>query len=367
MIIHVRYAIMVAAINMAGGVSPAADIGSAVSYRALQSDIVSLVPDRLSVMTYNVKGLPWPIASGRAAAIDEIGARLHRAREQGVQPNVIMLQEAFGDTAQRIADRAGYRFVAMGPDAAEQARYRFSAPIPRDWSRGENIGKSLNSGLAILSDFPLSDVETLAFGDQACAGFDCLANKGVMKASVDVPGYVAPVQLFNTHLNSRKASGVEIGKANRAFRRQLMIAARFVDDATDIASPMIIAGDFNIGKDNERRATFASLSTSGRLPEFIALENASGSHAISARLIRDQRQWDDMTATVRRSKDLIFADPALKPVDAHVRFGTEADGSSLSDHVGYQIDYALPQARRAAPAHLAANEAGHPFQRASRR
>ena len=270
MIVHVRYAIMVTAINMAGGVSPAADIVPLASYRAVQTDIAGLAPNRLSVMTYNIKGLPWPIASDRAQAIDEIGARLRRAREQGNQPDVIMLQEAFGDTAQRIADRAGYRFVAIGPDAAEQARYRFSTPIPRDWSRGENIGKSLNSGLAILSDFPLSDVETLAFGDQACAGFDCLANKGIVKASVDVPGYAAPVRLFNTHLNSRKASGVEIGKANRAFRRQLMIAARFVDDATDPASPMIFAGDFNIGKDKDRRATCLAWPVTRRVNRTVA-------------------------------------------------------------------------------------------------
>ena len=367
MIIHVRYAIMVAAINVAGGVSPAADIGPIASYRALQSNIISPAPDRLSIMTYNIKGLPWPIAQGRAQAIDEIGDRLRIARKQGNQPHVIMLQEAFGDTAQHIASRAGYRFVALGPDEAEQARYSFNARMPRDWSRGENIGKSLNSGLAILSDFPLSDVRTLAFGDQACAGFDCLANKGVMKATLDMPGNVAPVQLFNTHLNSRKASGVEIGRANRAFRRQLMAAARFVDEIADPVLPMVFAGDFNIGKDEDRRTIFASLSTSGRLPAFVALEKASGNHVVSARLLDDRRQRDDMTATVRRSKDLIFADPALKPVAAHVPFGIEADGSSLSDHVGYQIDYALPPERRTAAAYLAANAADNPFQGGSRR
>jgi len=368
MIIHVRYAIMVAAINMAGGVSlSAADIGSGSSYRTLTTDNPGRLPDRFSVMAYNVKGLPWPIAHGRTQAIDEIGRRLRVAREQGSQPHVVVLQEAFGDTAQRIADRAGYRVVAMGPDAAEQARYVFDKKMPRDWSRGENIGKSLNSGLAILSDFPLRDVKTLAFGDQACAGFDCLANKGVMTALVDMPGYAAPVQLFNVHLNSRKASGVETGKANRAFRRQLMIATRFVEEEADPAVPMIFAGDFNIGKDEERRATFASLSASGHLPEFVTLNKASGSYAINAGLVRDRRQWEDMIATVRRSKDLIFADPVLKPVAAHIRFGTEADGSSLSDHVGYQIDYALPDhRRRKAPVHIAANETAGPLKGGSR-
>jgi hypothetical protein len=32
--------------------------------------------DTLSVMTYNVKGLPWPVAWGRDGALDAIGQRL---------------------------------------------------------------------------------------------------------------------------------------------------------------------------------------------------------------------------------------------------------------------------------------------------
>ena len=37
----------------------------------------------LAVLTYNVKGLPWPAASGRKEALAQIGARLAAMRRKG--------------------------------------------------------------------------------------------------------------------------------------------------------------------------------------------------------------------------------------------------------------------------------------------
>lgn len=341
MFIHVRYALLVAAVNMASGVSSAINSPPDTLYRSAQKEVSPEPVKQLSVMTYNIKGLPWPIATGREEAIKQIGERLRLMREQGAQPHAILLQEAFGDTARQIATQAGYRHIALGPDVTDKPRYGFSATISRDWSRGEAIGKRLNSGLAILSDFPITSSETLAFGDQACAGFDCLANKGVMKATIRVPGQDAPLLLFNTHLNARTASAVPVEKANHAFRRQLALTARFISDSSTPETSMIIGGDFNIGKDEKRRSAFTRLSWSRRLPAFASLSRASGIQAMNAGLIEGGQGHADMTAINHRTKDLIFADPRLVPVDAAIPFGTEPDGSSLSDHMGYQIDYAF--------------------------
>ena len=53
----------------------------------------------LSVMTYNVNGLPWPVAFGREAALERIGARLAEMRRGERQPRLVLLQEAFRDDA----------------------------------------------------------------------------------------------------------------------------------------------------------------------------------------------------------------------------------------------------------------------------
>ena len=46
----------------------------------------------------------------------------------------------------------------------------------------------------------------------ACAGFDCLANKGVLLARIAVPGMAQPLTVANAHLNARKAAGVSVVK-----------------------------------------------------------------------------------------------------------------------------------------------------------
>lgn len=79
-------------------------------------------PPGLSIMAYNVKGLPWPLASDRSADFARIEARLLAMRAQDAQPHVIILQEAFTEPAKAIARHCGYRFVVEGPSASFRCR-----------------------------------------------------------------------------------------------------------------------------------------------------------------------------------------------------------------------------------------------------
>lgn len=354
---HGRYAILVIAVNLFCGFSVVQ--GSAPVSLRQEMTAGRAETDRISVLSYNVKGLPWPIAWGRDAAMEQIADRLNARRQHGEQPDIVLLQEAFTDTAREIGRRAGYRHIAFGPDAGQAAESEAAGPLGRDWMRGETIGKQLGSGLAIISDFPILSVRTIAFGDTACAGFDCLANKGAMMALVRIPGRREPVRIFNTHLNARSASGVSIGKANLAFRRQIALLARFIRRETrNIApesTPVIIAGDFNIGQDEDRRATFAAFSMKRRLPDFVTLPKASGAQVIRKNAVTGVGHKADMRAIVDRTKDLMFASPALRPIAASVPFGKQASGPALSDHFGYRIDYALRPEPGAVPVRLATN------------
>src|SRR4051812_5264204 len=74
-----------------------------------------MTSSELRILSYNVEGLPWPVASGRAAAADRIASTLRALREQGRQPQVVALQEAFSAAAKRIGRNGGYSYAAYGP------------------------------------------------------------------------------------------------------------------------------------------------------------------------------------------------------------------------------------------------------------
>ena len=100
-----RLALLIALAALLGAPAPAA---TPVQDLAAMSAAWPKPAGEFSVMTYNVKDLPWPIAADRKAAIGAIGQRLALMRSKGVQPDVVLLQEAFGEEAQAIGRAAGY-------------------------------------------------------------------------------------------------------------------------------------------------------------------------------------------------------------------------------------------------------------------
>ncbi len=208
----------------------------------------------VSVMSYNVEGLPPPARFGRSDSINRIGAGLALMRGEGRQPHVVLLQEAFRGTSDHIAQAGGYRYRAHGPsaDAVNDAHppdgdaREFAATA--SLLKGESAGKWLDSGLAILSDYPIVRVERTAFPRWACAGFDCLANKGVLIAWIAMPGARGPVAFVDTHLNSRKASGVDPVRADRAYAYQLQNLRSLLRARIPASRPVFLGGDFNVGR-----------------------------------------------------------------------------------------------------------------------
>ncbi|WP_420144203.1 endonuclease/exonuclease/phosphatase family protein [Sphingobium sp.] len=314
----------------------------------------------LSVMTYNVMGLPWPVAFGRAQAIDSIADRLAMLRCDGHQPHVVLLQEAFLADPDQFAQRAGYAHVAAGPDA--QARSAM-AQTPADtaflaqarWDRGETMSKQLGSGLMILSDYPIERIDRLAYPAFACAGFDCLANKGALIAHLRVPGVARPVAVVNTHLNARKAAAVPVARSQRAFDRQVALLTAFVRHHVPAHQPMIVGGDLNIGRDPDRiRSFFTHWRSAGQA--FVTASLGGGRRALAqgAAIGADARR--DLAETVERGKDWLFARDGngapMAVAHAAVPFGGTAE-TRLSDHAGYMIGYAPADMR---PIRVAAME-----------
>ncbi|MCT2399629.1 endonuclease/exonuclease/phosphatase family protein [Novosphingobium mangrovi (ex Huang et al. 2023)] len=295
----------------------------------------------LSVMTWNVKGLPMPVAFGRPSALSEIGRRLASLRHEGRQPHIVLLQEAFISEAKSIGAEGGYPYMAIGPqpdDAAPSPSLDAGFRENARWRKGEDDGKWVGSGLVILSDYPIVETARMAFPQDQCAGYDCLAAKGVLLARVAVPGTSRPVTVIDTHLNSRKASGVSVARANTAYAWQAGTVRRFVAKNVGPEDDVIFGGDFNIGHDPHR------LAAAGRGGGFLTGSKEAIATAAGAKLSAPGDEADFL-AVQDRAKDKEYYRPgngsrlALRGVE--IPFGIAEGGFDLSDHLGFVATYQL--------------------------
>lgn len=302
--------------------------------------------DPVSVLTYNIKGLPWPLASDREAAFVAIEGRLRGLRAVGKQPHVMVLQEAFTERAKQIGANSGYVYHADGPardDGSVTARTTGAAGFEsaRSALKGETEGKWTDSGLQIFSDYPIVEVKRAAFGADRCAGFDCLANKGALLVELRVPGREVPVTVVATHLNSRHASGVADGRSLEAYRRQLGALADFLASNRDPRSPLILAGDFNASS-AARRALLVTAKLVPASTTRPSMVQSALEAVVSASVLPRQIASEAAYITGRGRDWQFFGDGSqwsLKPAGMSIPFGREKNGSSLSDHFGFVIDY----------------------------
>lgn len=300
--------------------------------------------DSISVLTYNIKGLPWPVATGRTDALGKIGERLAQMRARGTAPNIVVLQEGFTDASAEMQHQGGYQYAVSGPGANYSSKIHAPTPLIEfieDASplKGETEGKFVSSGLRIFSDFPIVRVERLAFPQHACAGYDCLANKGILAAWIKVPSYSNPIAIIDTHLNSRGASGVGTGRADTAWAMQAKIVMRFISDKIPVGSSVIFAGDLNTGQ------VPARIKVINEEGDFLPRGSDALRLAVATDKVRDLRQLVDARSIINRAKDWQWFRSGntqqLRLIDVSVPFGVEPDGSSLSDHFGYIANYRL--------------------------
>ena len=299
----------------------------------------------LTVMTYNVHGLPWPVIADRGAALDAIGTRLAALRARGAAPHVVVLQEAFSSAARRIGARSGYRYVLDGPGTDAVSPFP-ETPLPQRYRRrGEGLGAWLTSGLVLLSDYPVVASWQAVFPRSDCAGYDCLANKGVMLARISVPGLALPVDLVTAHVNSRTATHTPLDHADAAYQRQLVLVARFVRDHSDPRLPLIFAGDLNLDSVDLRIAALE-----GARAGWVAARGDSQGGAVVAICGRRVGPCHlglgfGSIETGQRNNDWqIFAggrDVAIRATQARLHFRPDGAGRMLSDHQALIVDYRL--------------------------
>jgi len=296
----------------------------------------------VSIMSYNVHGLPWPLTHGRPGALRKIGARLAAMRAEGDQPHLVLLQEAFTHHAKAIAREAGYPYAVRGPGRGDRRGAHPDAGAVQfvrsnNKLKGEGDGTFEDSGLLVLSDYPIVDVKRMPYSRFACAGYDCLANKGVLLVRIAVPGAMKPLTVVDTHMNSRGASGVPPQRSDAAYARQAEELRDFVSANIPADVPAVVAGDFNIKHDAFRRAMIT-----GGGGVLSGAEDAIRS-ALSGGANLDNKA--EVETIADHGADWLFArggaGTRLRLERISVPFGKEANGKSLSDHYGYVAHYSL--------------------------
>lgn len=314
----------------------------------------------ITVLIYNVAGLPWPLGCGKAsrdtddngkripiacnrsAAMKDLGTMLGKWRMRGNEPDIIMLQEAFISAAVVIPEMAGYpNWVTgpgpkdLGPKYSERVSEEFIAE--RSFWKGEKLGKRQSSGLVLASNFPIVELHNHPFNQWECAGFDCLANKGLLVVELEIPGLPDRLAVATTHFNSRGASGVSGERSLVAHNLQVDEANEYLENLGEGDVPFIWGGDINMRHADDRIMYFVERS-GGTLNEVSSYCVKPGSDC------EIPIHWDSDTPWYE-TQDLQGWVPGTRveiaPFRVETVFDVPDNGIMPSDHNGLLVHYRL--------------------------
>lgn len=258
-------------------------------------------------------------------------------REAGTGPDLILFQEMFSGAAKKAVASSGYPAIESGPRRTTRAPKEPLERLPgrANVKRGE-VGIHLTgSGLAIASRYPIVATDMIAYGAQACAGLDCLANKGIMLARIVIPGAPTPIDVYGTHMNSRGASKAPEPRNLAAHDRQTLEASYFIDSTHDDNFPIIFGGDFNM-KHSEGRWENFSRYQSLTLAHRVCANKSSGCEV--------KMSWDNDEPWMDTQDLQFFWDGSLvkvRPIRVEAMFDGSPDSPVLSDHDGFMVTYEL--------------------------
>jgi len=310
---------------------------------AVPTDSVAIATDgatkkaQLRVLTYNIEGLGFPARTGRGAELRQIGEHLAKMRAAGTAPDVVLFQEMFSGDAKRAVALTGYPAITSGPTAKTRSvdPVREKLPGKSSIKRGELGVHFAGSGLAIASRFPIIATDMHAYGKRSCAGLDCLSNKGIVLARIAMPGVPTPIDIYDTHMNSRGASKAPAPRNLAAHDRQALEASRFIDRTHNDAFPVVFGGDFNMRHSEPRWDNFTKYQK-------MLLVHRVCADAASACDVK--MSWDG-DAPWMDTQDLQFfwggSPVAIRPVQVEALFDGRPDSPTLSDHDGFMVTYEL--------------------------
>lgn len=280
----------------------------------------------LTFFTQNMALLPPPakyLGQERTKAIDGLIRYLRDA-----QPDAVGLCEVFVDGERnriKSALRDLYPHSMEGPD--------------------EDDFES-DGGLLLLSRHPLIARHQTIY--RHCRGEDCLANKGVLHARIQVPGQPIPYDIFLTHLQAgRTKSGTpNVGHGSSArdkIKYQLSHLGSFIRACTNTFEyPTLLMGDLNTDAFNE--ADYDDLRSRLHQPIDLWLTTGDGSRGATGGLPDNtfSGKTDPGNSGSRIDYLLAWHGREYRPIYRHTRVVKleSSPGRHLSDHYGLMTELA---------------------------
>ncbi|PYC88380.1 endonuclease [Streptomyces tateyamensis] len=309
---------------LAGALGAAAALGSLIAAPPAQAATTD--GGSLSVLTYNVAGLPQALSSAstdRQSSTTAIGSRL-------APYDVVNVQEDFNYHA---------------------ALYAADTHPDRTATSG---GAGLGSGLNTLSDLPYDtdDFERVKWNDCQLDSGDCLTPKGFtfMRTRLAEGVYV---DFYNLHANAGTAAGDETARAANLAQLSGYIATHSAGNA------VVVMGDTNT-RYTRADDTIAAFAADNRLTDaWVQLERGGVAPARGGDpLLCDQNAPTDTCEVVDkvlyRSSSLVSL-TATSYADKHADF-LDASGRMLSDHDPVAVGFSWSRN----PAYLASDQFGGP-------
>ena len=273
---------------------------------------------RVHVMSYNIKGLPEVLLGSKYKSRRYSIIGKHLAERGAAGPDVVLLQEGFSSDTRKLIEASGFPYVSHGAHGSPFF--------------------GVDSGLYILSRYPILAQDQMTFGSSNCERWDCFASKGAQFVRLSIPALPLPLEVFNTHLQA--------GRDNPPARsRQVKLLVEFYKKNHVAGSPVIFGGDFNIRPliDHETYDEFVrgtGLGSSGKycVDHGCARSADAGLHGVWEHTI--DHQFYSLDGAVQ-----------ITPVELERSLGDPVDGSRLSDHPAYEVVFELKVPRPPAKQH----------------
>jgi endonuclease/exonuclease/phosphatase family metal-dependent hydrolase len=164
--------------------------------------------NNLSIVTYNIQKFPWALKSLGDEEISKI-IKSH---------SIVLLQECFNETYDSLEIHYPDYHICRGN------------------LKGLNM---MNSGLVIMSKFPIIDVKYKEYKDANPWSFDYFSEKGYLTANIKIGDKY--IKVVNTHLQSS-----DFHRYDKYALSQLKDLMSYLNDLDNNREDYIAGGDFNI-------------------------------------------------------------------------------------------------------------------------
>ena len=269
-------------------------------------------PMELSILNYNVAGLPKLFGNGAA----DVEANQKKIGEilAGREYDIIAVQEDFGYHKALAAGLTGYPYTTV-----------HSGGVPG------------GDGMNLWSAYPLYNENRTAW-DTAYGvivdGADEMTPKGILYTAVDLGGGII-LDLYDIHAD---AYG-DAGSAAAREAQYLQLAEMIAENSAD--RPVIVTGDFNISLHHENDCSLWEnfMEPLGLRDAWIELYNGGDTGDFSA-WTESGGKWDSIEKFLYRSGGGI----EVEALSFAYEYFCDADGVSLSDHPAAEAVFSVTAA-----------------------